>query len=95
VIDAATGNVFTMTATANRTLGTPTNPTNGQKIIIKFTASGGTRTLTLPTATTGDFAYGSDITVLTSTISGKTDYVGCIYDSTASRWDVVAYSKGY
>lgn len=95
VIDASTGNIFTQVATADRTLGTPTNPTNGQKIIIKFTASGGARTLTLPVAGNGDFAYGSDITALTQTASGKVDYIGCIYDSTAQRWHVVAYSKGY
>ena len=95
VINAALGNIFTMTATADRTLGTTTGATNGQKIIIKFTASGAGRTLTLPVATTGDFAYGSDITALTQTASGKTDYIGCVYDSTASRWHVVAVSKGY
>jgi len=93
VIDAATGNTFTWSAAADRTAGTTTNPTTGQRIIIAFTASGGARTLTLPTATTGDFLYGSDITVLTQTVSGKTDYIGCIYNGT--RWAVVAYVKGY
>ena len=95
VIDAATGNIFTQVATADRTLGTPTNPTNGQKIIIKFTASGGARTLTLPVAGNGDFAYGTDVTGMTATTSGKVDYIGAIYDSTAQRWHVVAYAKGY
>jgi len=95
VFDASTGNIFTQTATADRTLGTPTNPTAGQKIIIKFVASGAARTLTLPTAGDGDFRFGTDITALTQTVSGKTDYIGCIYNGTDSRWDVVAYSKGY
>lgn len=95
VIDASTGNIFYMTATADRTLGTTTNPTNGQKIIIKFVASGAARTLTLPVATTGDFAFGTDVTAITQTVSGKTDYIGCVYDSTNGRWHVVAYSKGY
>jgi len=95
VIDCSLGNIFTWTAAADRTAGTTTNPTAGQKMIIEFTASGGARTLTLPTATTGDFRYGTDITVLTATTSGKTDYIGCIYNGAASRWDVVAYSKGF
>ncbi len=95
VIDAATGNIFTQVATADRTLGTPTNPTNGQKIIIRFTASGAARTLTLPVAGNGDFNFGSDITALTLTASGKVDIIGCIYDSTAQRWHIVAYAKGY
>ena len=95
VIDAATGNIFTQVATADRTLGTPTNPTNGQKIIIRFTASGAARTLTLPVAGNGDFNFGSDVTAVTQTASGKVDYIGCVYDSTAQRWHVVAYAKGY
>lgn len=94
VIDASLGNIFTWTATADRTAGTTTNPVAGQKIVIEFTASGGARTLTLPTATTGDFRFNADITTLTATTSGKTDYIGCIYNGAASRWDVVAVTKG-
>jgi hypothetical protein len=95
IFDASTGNCFIMTATADRTLGTPTNPVANQRIIIKFKASGAARTLTLPVATSGDFRYGSDITTLTQTASGKIDYIGCIYNGTDSRWDVVAFVKGY
>lgn len=95
VIDCSTGNIFTMTATADRTLGTTTNCVDGQKFIIAFTASGADRTLTLPTSTSGDFAYGTDVTALTATTSGKTDFVGCIYSTTANRARVVATSKGY
>jgi hypothetical protein len=94
VIDASLGNYFTWTTTnANRTAGTTTNPTTGQKMIIAYTASGTTSTLTLPTATTGDFIFGADITGLTVTASGKTDLIGCIYNGT--RWQVVAYTKGF
>lgn len=95
VLDASLGNIFTLTATADRTLGTTTNPTDGQKIIIRFIASSAARTLTLPTATTGDFAFGTDITALSQTASGKTDYIGCVYNSSSGRWHVVAYVKGF
>jgi len=96
VIDASLGNVFTWTAAADRTAGTTTNPTVGQKMIISFIASGGARTLTLPTATTGDFAFGSDITGLTQTASGKGDMIGCVYGiPVANRWNIVAVAKGY
>lgn len=96
VIDCSLGNLFTWTAAADRTAGTTTNAVAGQKMIISFTASAAGRTLTLPTATTGDFAFGSDITTLTQTASGKTDVIGCIYNSiVANRWAVVAVSKGY
>lgn len=95
VIDASTGSFFTQSASADRTLGTPTNPTDGQKIIIRFYASSGARTLTLPVAGNGDFSFGSDVTAITQTVSGKYDYIGCIYNGTSQRWNVVAYAKGY
>lgn len=96
VINASLGNIFNWTAAADRTAGTTTNSVSGQKLILNFTASGAARTLTLPTATTGDFAFGSDITALTQTASGKTDLIGCVYNTVkANRWAVVAYVKGY
>lgn len=89
----ATG-VFTLSAAGNRTIAVPSNPTAGQKIIIQHLASGGARTLSLNSGA-GGFRFGSDITSLTATASGKTDYIGCIYNAGASFWDVVAVSKGY
>lgn len=93
-LDASLGNIFTLSATGNRTIAIPTNPTNGQKIVIEHTASGGTRTLSLNTGT-GGFAFGSDITTLLATASGKTDVIGCIYNLTANKWYVVAVAQGY
>lgn len=93
-LDASLGNLFTLIAAGNREIAIPTNPTPGQKIIIAHTASAADRTLTLNTGA-GGFRYGTDITGLTPTTSGKTDYIGCIYNAAASFWDVVAYSKGY
>jgi len=93
VINASLGEVFDWSLGADRTAGTTTNPVEGQKMVIRALASGGARTLTLPTAATGDFRFGSDITALTQIASGKTDYIGCIYRGT--RWDVVGYAKGY
>jgi hypothetical protein len=93
-LDASLGNVFTLSAAGNRTIAVPTNPTSGQKIIIQHYASGADRTLSLNTGA-GGFRYGTDITGLTATTSGKTDYIGAIYNATDSKWDVVAYVKGY
>jgi hypothetical protein len=95
VIDASLGNEFEWSLAADRTAGTPTNPIEGQKIIIEVYASGAARTLTLPTAGAGDFAFGSDITAITQTASGKYDYIGCKYNGIAGRWHVMAYAKGY
>jgi hypothetical protein len=91
--DAALGNHFTVTLGGNRTLGNPTNPTHGQKVIWEITQDGtGTRTLTLGS----NFALGTDITVVTlTTTASKTDFLGAIYNSTAGKWRVVAFAKGY
>ncbi|MCK9327636.1 MAG: hypothetical protein M0P69_19230 [Bacteroidales bacterium] len=93
-LDAALGNHFRLTAAGNRTIAVPTNPTEGQKIIIEHIASGADRTLALNTGT-GGFAYGSDITGLSATVSGKHDFIGAVYNSAVNKWHVIAYVKGY
>jgi len=93
-LDASLGHTFRLSTTTTPTIAVPTNPTSGQKIIIQFYASGAARTLALNTGTNG-FRFGSDITGLTETASGKTDYIGAIWNATDSKWDVVAYAKGY
>jgi len=93
-LNAALGSVFRLAAAGNRTIAVPSNPTSGQKIVIQHYASGGARTLALNTGA-GGFRYGATVTALTATTSGKTDYVGCIYNATDSFWDVVAVAKGY
>jgi hypothetical protein len=93
-LDASLGAIFRLTAAGNRTIAVPTNPTAGQRIVIRHKASGGARTLALNSGA-GGFRFGTDITALTETESGKVDYIGCIYDATDNKFDVVAYSKGY
>lgn len=94
-LDASLGNVFRLSAAGNRTILAPTNPTAGQKIVIRHHASGADRTLALTTGSAGAFRFGVDITSLSATTSAKKDYIGAIYDATDDRWDVVAYVKGY
>jgi len=91
--DASTGNEFTVTLGANRTLGNPTNPTDGQKITWRFKQDGtGSRTITLDTK----FRLGTDITAVTlSTAANKVDYMTALYNLTADLWDVVSLVKGY
>ena len=93
-LDASLGNFFTLAAAGDRTIAVPTNAVNGQKIVIRHLASGGARTLALNTGA-GGFAFGTDITALTQTTSGKTDYIGCIYSSASTFWHVVSYTKGF
>lgn len=92
--DASLGCLFRVTMLGNRTLGVPSNPTDGQICTWEVTASGAARTLTLSTAT-GGFDFGTDITALTATTSGLTDYIRAIYNATANRWRVLAYAKGF
>lgn len=94
-VDASLGNHFRCTLTASRTIGVPSNATDGQKILLELTASGGSWTPTLTTGSSGSFAFGSDITALSAIASGTTDYIGAIYNSSAARWRVIAYVKGY
>lgn len=93
-LDASLGNTFTLIATGDREIAVPTNSISGQKITIRHTASGGARTLTLNTGA-GGFRFGSDITSLAQTASGKTDWVGAIFHGIDSKWDVVAVVQGY
>lgn len=92
-LDSAAGKMFRLTATGNRTIAAPSNPVDGRSIVIAHRASGGARTLALTTGV-GGFKFGSDFTALTATVSGTTDYISAIYNSTDQRWHVVSYVKG-
>ena len=93
VTDASLGTHFRITLGGNRTLGNPTNPTDGQKVMWEFIQDAtGSRTITLDSA----FAIGSDISSVTlTTVSGKRDFMGAVYNSLTSRWYVIALIKGY
>jgi hypothetical protein len=91
--DASLGNIFTVTLGGNRTLGNPTNPVNGQKAVWRIRQDGtGSRTISFGS----DFRFSIDVPMpALSTSANLTDYIGAIYNSTDSKWDVVAVSKGY
>lgn len=91
--DASLANAFRVTLGGNRTLGNPTNPTNGQRCIWEIIQDGtGSRTLALDTK----FAFGTDIPSITlSTTANKRDFLGAVYNSTTDLWYVVAFVKGY
>lgn len=92
-IDASLGNHFRVTLSANRTLGAPTNPTDGQRILVEVAqdATGG-RTL----AYNAVYAFGTDVTSPTlTTTASKVDYLGFVYSSAAVKWRCLAVAKGY
>ncbi len=75
--------------TINADAGTPAN---GQKTIFRFTDNGVARALTWTTGSSKAFrAVG--VLLPTTTIANKTLYVGCIFNSTANRWDVIAAAQ--
>jgi hypothetical protein len=90
--DASLGNTFTVTLGGNRSMGNPTNPTDGQKIIYRFKQdTTGSRTVTWGAA----FRFGTDIPAPTlTTTASKTDYIGFIYNGTDSTWDCLAVTRG-
>jgi hypothetical protein len=93
IIDVSLGNLFGIVASQD-ILFSAINPTQGKRIILRFKASGAARTASLATGTNG-FRFGSDVPSLTQTVSGKTDYIGCVYHRTDQVWDVIAYTKGF
>lgn len=73
-------------AAANMTVGAPSgSPGDGQKFIFRFKDNGTARTI----AWNAIFrAVG--VSLPATTVISKTLYVGCIYNSADSKWDVVA-----
>jgi hypothetical protein len=93
-LDLSLGNHFVLTSAGDRTISIPTNHAVGQKFVIEHVASGADRTLTLTSSGAGSFRFGTDVTSLTATASGKRDYIFCVVASD-SRVDVVDCTKGY
>ena len=94
--DASLGNGFRVTLGGNRTLGAPTNPSDGQMVIWEIRQDGvGNRTLALASGA-GAFAFGTSLTSITlSTAPGKVDLIGCRYNATNNRWWVIAFQGGF
>lgn len=75
--------------TINADAGTPTD---GQKTVLRFEDNGTARVLTWTVGVAKAFrAIG--VTLPSTTVAGKTTYVGCIYNTLESRWDVVAVAQ--
>jgi hypothetical protein len=66
-------------------------PTDGQKLLLRIKDSGSSQGLTWTTSSGAYRAVG--ITLPTSTVSGKTVYIGCMYNAQDSYWDVVGTAQ--
>lgn len=92
--DASLGTHFRVTISGNRTLGVPSNPTDGQVCVWEVTASGNDRTLTL-SSSTGGFAFGADVTEVPTIAEDTTTYIQAVYNASANRWRVIGVVGGY
>jgi hypothetical protein len=83
------GSLTSNTLTINSPGG---SPNNGDKFILRIkNTNAGSTAMTI--SFNAIFNKGG-LTVNTVAV-GKTDFFGFIYDSTASKWDVLAYQQGY
>jgi len=88
-----TTNQYTVTALATAaTIAIPTGtPADGQRLTIRFKDDGTARALTWTTSAGGYRVIGT--TLPTTTVLSKVLYVGCIYNSQDSFWDVVSTAQ--
>jgi hypothetical protein len=92
-VDASLGNDFRVTLGANRTMGNPANPTNGQQIIFQITqGAGGSFTITWGSGF--EFSAGLPQPTL-STAAGQTDLLGFIYNAAGGTWLLAAFVNGF
>jgi len=92
-LDVSTTDIFVITAQAgalkfNNPGGTPVQ---GEKLIIRIKDNGTARALTYDT----QFRASSDLALPTTTVISKTLYMGFIYNSTDTKWDLLAVLNNF
>ena len=92
-LDASEGNDFRVTIAGNRTVGTPANPADGQKITLQVTQSAG-GSFTLSWGSGYEFSAGLPQPTL-STTPGQTDLLGFIYNASKGKWLCAAFIGGF
>jgi len=92
-VDASLGNDFRVTIAGNRTMGNPSVPVDGQKIVFQITqGTGGPFTITW--GSSYEFSAGLAQPTL-STTAGLTDLLGFIYNAAKTKWLLVASVTGF
>jgi len=92
-VDASLGNDFRVTIAGNRTMSTPSNPTDGQKIALQVTqGAGGSHTIAWESGY--EFSAGLPQPAL-STAAGQTDLLGFIYNAQIGKWLLAAFVGGF
>jgi hypothetical protein len=81
-----------VTIAGNRTMGAPSNPTDGQKITFEIIQDAtGSRTITWNAA----FSFGTAGAPTLSTAANKRDLIGFVYSSSASKWLYAGSQLGF
>lgn len=81
-----------ITVSGALTLHGPTGALDGQKIVFRI-LNDGSHSVTFATGA-GNFRFGTTVPSYTNSVS-LTDYVGCIYNTSAGVWDLVSLSQGF
>lgn len=86
--NADTDDVYTVTAlAAGATFGEPTGtPTSGQPLLIRIKDNGTARSLAF-----NAIYRAIGVTLPTTTVIGKTMYLGMVYNAADTKWDVIGY----
>ena len=92
-VDASLANHFRVTLGGNRTLGNPTNLTDGQKLLFEIIQDGtGSRTLAYGTK----YVFGVDVPSPTlSTTFNKVDFMIFVYNGAVDKLYCLGVVKGY
>jgi hypothetical protein len=85
--NASLGNHFRCTLTADRTLGNPSSPTDGQRGLWELAAGASTRTLTLGTS----FEKMTGIPATLSIPANKIGWLTAVYNSTRDIWTIAGW----
>jgi hypothetical protein len=80
--------IITAQATALNIAAPTGSPAQGRKLVIRIKDNGTARAITY-----NAIFRALGVTLPTTTVINKTLYLGCIYNSTDARWDVVAVSQ--
>ena len=92
--DISLGDLFTITAQAAAlSVANPTGtPVNGQKMTIRIEDNGTARAITWSGT---QYRASTDLALPTTTIVLKTMYLGFIYNSTDTKWDLIAFLNNF
>lgn len=92
-VDASLGNLFRVTLGGNRTMGVPSTPSDGQRILFELIQDGtGSRTITW-SSSTGGYAFDTPTPVLNTT-AGARDFIAFVYNATANKWRFAPVNGG-